>query len=96
MNLAFDDHGVDYGATVANRIRVTFNIMMTSIRNPSTKDALPSACASSSINERGLGLLTDAELDQVTGAGSKPGGGDDEGPGFVPYLITRQDLSVDR
>ena len=54
--------------------------MMTSIRNPSTKDALPSACASSSINERGLGLLTDAELDQVTGAGSKPGGGDDEGP----------------
>ena len=50
--------------------------MMTSIRNPSTKDALPSACASSSINERGLGLLTDAELDQVTGAGSSG----DEGP----------------
>jgi hypothetical protein len=66
----------------AQSVRATMGrtIMMTSIRNPSTKDALPSACASSSINERGLGLLTDAELDQVTGAGSKPGGGDDEGP----------------
>ena len=45
---------------------------MRSIRNPSAKDALPSACASSSINERGPGQLTDAELDQVTGAGTNP------------------------
>ena len=54
--------------------------MMRSIRNLLAKDALPSARASSSINERGPGQLTDAELDQVTGAGSKPGGGGDEGP----------------
>jgi hypothetical protein len=40
-----------------------------------TPSALPSA-----VDERGVGLVTDAELDQVTAAGSKPGGGDDEGP----------------
>jgi hypothetical protein len=51
-----------------------------SIGNSSTNDALPSACPPVAGDERGLGLLTDAELDQVTAAGSKPGAGDDEGP----------------
>jgi hypothetical protein len=54
--------------------------MTTSIRNSSTKDALPSAYAPTAVDEHDLGLLTDAELDQVAAAGSKPGGGDDEGP----------------